>query len=108
MKKPRLIRPSKTEDARIEAAIASDPETRELSDEEFAQLRPPRGRPRASVKKVAISVRIDPDVLEALRATGDGWQRRVNATLRRAFVGKATSARAVKPAVKQARARKAG
>lgn len=29
-----------------------------------------------------VKLRLDPDVLEALRATGDGWQTRVNETLR--------------------------
>ena len=44
-----------------------------------------RGRPAGSVKanaKVAINLRVDPDVLAALRATGPGWQTRVNAILR--------------------------
>jgi uncharacterized protein (DUF4415 family) len=29
-----------------------------------------------------VKLRLDPDVLAALRATGDGWQTRVNDTLR--------------------------
>ena len=41
-----------------------------------------RGRPKAAVTKVPVKLRLDPDVLEALRATGDGWQTRVNETLR--------------------------
>ena len=44
-----------------------------------------RGRPAGSVKadaKVPINLRVDPDVLAALRATGPGWQTRVNAILR--------------------------
>ena len=47
-----------------------------------------RGRPPGSVKadaKVAINLRVDPDVLAALRATGPGWQTRVNAILRERF-----------------------
>ena len=47
-----------------------------------------RGRPAGSVKadaKVAINLRVDPDVLAALRATGPGWQTRVNAILRERF-----------------------
>ena len=47
-----------------------------------------RGRPAGSVKadaKVAINLRVDPDVLTALRATGPGWQTRVNAILRERF-----------------------
>lgn len=47
-----------------------------------------RGRPVGSKKvnaKVAVKLRLDPDVLAALRATGDGWQTRVNDTLRATF-----------------------
>lgn len=41
-----------------------------------------RGRPKASVTKEPVKIRLDADVLLALRATGDGWQTRINDTLR--------------------------
>jgi len=44
-----------------------------------------RGRPlgsRKAMSKVAVKLRLDPDVIAALRATGDGWQTRVNDALR--------------------------
>ena len=44
-----------------------------------------RGRPVGSVQattKTPVKLRLDPDVLEALRATGRGWQTRVNDALR--------------------------
>lgn len=44
-----------------------------------------RGRPIGSTKaitKEAIKIRLDADVLAALRATGDGWQTRINDMLR--------------------------
>jgi uncharacterized protein (DUF4415 family) len=41
-----------------------------------------RGRPKAAVTKQPVKLRFDPDVLEALRATGDGWQTRVNDMVR--------------------------
>jgi len=41
-----------------------------------------RGRPKAIATKEPIKIRIDADVLMALRATGDGWQTRINDTLR--------------------------
>lgn len=44
-----------------------------------------RGRPRLDAPKQQISVRLDPDVLAALRATGPGWQARMNEALRKAF-----------------------
>ena len=44
-----------------------------------------RGRPPLSGKpKTAITLRFDEDVVSAYRETGDGWQTRINADLRRA------------------------
>jgi uncharacterized protein (DUF4415 family) len=50
-----------------------------------------RGRPPGSVSsatKQAVKLRLDPDVLAALRASGAGWQTRVNAILREAILHK--------------------
>lgn len=72
----------------------------EATDEELAQARPfaevfpelaasirrARGRPKLAAPKVQVSIRLDPDVLEKWRATGPGWQRRVNEALKRAKV----------------------
>lgn len=44
-----------------------------------------RGRPKAAVTKEAVKLRLDPDVLAVLRATGPGWQTRVNTMLRERF-----------------------
>lgn len=44
-----------------------------------------RGRPMGStqaVTKEAVKLRLDADVVAALRASGDGWQTRINDTLR--------------------------
>ena len=41
-----------------------------------------RGRPKASVTKEPVKLRLDADVLAALRASGEGWQTRINDTLR--------------------------
>ncbi|MFO1332721.1 MAG: BrnA antitoxin family protein [Rubrivivax sp.] len=44
-----------------------------------------RGRPAgsmAAVTKEPVKLRLDPDVLAALRATGEGWQTRINDMLR--------------------------
>jgi uncharacterized protein (DUF4415 family) len=43
-----------------------------------------RGRPPSASPKQALKLRIDPDVVEHFRATGPGWQTRINAALRRA------------------------
>jgi uncharacterized protein (DUF4415 family) len=54
------------------------------------------GRPAGTVKttaKVSTTIRFDPDVLEGLKATGPGWQTRVNETIRIALKrGKLTAA----------------
>ncbi|HEY7301223.1 MAG TPA: BrnA antitoxin family protein [Xanthobacteraceae bacterium] len=42
------------------------------------------GRPRKAAPKQAISLRLDPDVLDHFRAGGPGWQSRINAALRKA------------------------
>ncbi len=41
-----------------------------------------RGRPKSVSPKEPIKLRLDADVLAALRATGDGWQTRINEALR--------------------------
>jgi uncharacterized protein (DUF4415 family) len=43
-----------------------------------------RGRPPRPNPKQAVKLRLDADVLAAYRATGDGWQTRINADLRKA------------------------
>lgn len=44
-----------------------------------------RGRPPLTGKpKTAITLRLDEDVVESYRETGEGWQTRINADLRRA------------------------
>jgi len=41
-----------------------------------------RGRPPADNPKESVTLRLDRDVLEALRSGGKGWQTRINAILR--------------------------
>ena len=41
-----------------------------------------RGRPKADNTKKALTVRYDADIVEAFKATGKGWQTRMNAALR--------------------------
>lgn len=41
-----------------------------------------RGRPAQAITKVSTTIRFDADVLEALKATGAGWQTRANDALR--------------------------
>lgn len=69
------------EDAAITAAAEADPDARPFTDEEYARARRV-GRPMSDSPKKLVSVRLDADVLERLRADGTGWQTRMNALLR--------------------------
>jgi uncharacterized protein (DUF4415 family) len=55
----------------------------ELTDEWFARARR-GGRPKAVAPKELTTLRLDPDVLAHFRATGPGWQTRINEALRKA------------------------
>lgn len=55
------------------------PKPTEPKPEEASQKR----RANGNAKKL-ISMRLDPEVIEAFRATGAGWQARINAALRKA------------------------
>jgi uncharacterized protein (DUF4415 family) len=45
-------------------------------------LKRSRGRPPKEARKVNQTLRLDPDVLEAYRLEGSGWQTRINEVLR--------------------------
>src|SRR5688500_8541827 len=68
----------------------------DLTDDELARMRPGTegmppamaaaflsrgGRPKSEAKRVPISLRVDPEVLAAFKATGAGWQTRMNDAL---------------------------
>ncbi|QLF69774.1 BrnA antitoxin family protein [Peteryoungia desertarenae] len=86
------------EEAEIQAMIAADPDNPEVTDEELKEFRPFRevfpdlaeaidrrlGRPKAESPKKAISIRLDQEVIDRFKATGDGWQSRMNEALRKA------------------------
>ena len=79
----------------IKPLTTPDGELREdLTDEELASFRPAsevlppslmaklRGRPKAEVTKERITIRLSPEVVGAFRATGDGWQTRMDGALK--------------------------
>ena len=45
-------------------------------------IRRGHGWPRSDAPKEQINIRVDQDVLERLRASGPGWQTRINTMLR--------------------------
>jgi uncharacterized protein (DUF4415 family) len=74
------------EDARIQRGIEADPDTHELTDQDFQRMKPARGgRPPkpASERKQSVTLRLSPDVLEKYKATGRGWHTRIDEVLRR-------------------------
>jgi uncharacterized protein (DUF4415 family) len=79
----------------------TDHENPEWTDEDFARARPAgevlseifgpvqaaemmkpkRGRPAIDKPKEQISLRLDPAIIDAFRASGGGWQTRINSAL---------------------------
>ena len=96
--KPTDIEPTSEEDAAIRAGIALDSDTWELTGDDFARMKPAseltphvveratrrRGLQRAPIKE-RITIRLDADITAHFRATGPGWQTRLNDTLRQAI-----------------------
>ena len=76
-----LVLPTLAEDAAIAAGIDQDPDTYAPSDLELGAMRRP-GRPVGSGTKRQITLRLDADLIETFKASGDGWQTRINAVLR--------------------------
>ena len=82
-------------EALIQASIANDPDNPEITEAEFAEMRPAsemlppalyaklvsRGRPKAEVTKVPVKLRLDPVIVDSFKSTGKGWQTRMNDVL---------------------------
>ncbi len=79
-----LVMPTAAEDSAIAAGIAADADTLEITPEMAATMQHMRrpGRPKVDQPKVPVTMRVDADVLDAIKASGSGWQTRVNAVLR--------------------------
>ncbi len=79
-----LVMPTVAEDAAIAAGIAQDDDTMEITVADMARMQPLRrpGRPKVEHPKVPVTMRVDADVLAAIKASGSGWQTRVNEVLR--------------------------
>jgi uncharacterized protein (DUF4415 family) len=77
----------------------TDPDNPEWTAEKFARsikfkdlpaslqrtLSKPKRGPQKAPTKMLVSMRLSRDVLQALRATGDGWQVRADEALREKF-----------------------
>jgi uncharacterized protein (DUF4415 family) len=83
--KPGTLIPTDEEDAVITDAALSDPDALPLTEAEWNNVKPLLrlgGRPKAEVTKERITIRLSPDVLAAFKATGKGWQSRIDAALK--------------------------
>ena len=89
---------SDAKEARIQQLIASDPDAPEATSDQLRDAKPftdvfPElartmrknvgGRPRSKNPKVPVSIRLDSEVVAKFKATGPGWQSRINDVLRR-------------------------
>ena len=79
-----LILPTAAEDRAITNAALSDPDCPPLTDEEWQTVIPgvKRGRPLANITKDRITIRLSQAVVQQFRATGAGWQTRIDSALR--------------------------
>lgn len=85
-----VVLPTGEEEAAINRGIAQDPGNPEMTAEEFSRLRPfsellaekRMGRPPKERPKEQVTLRYDAEVIEAFRATGRGWQTRMNDALK--------------------------
>ncbi|RAS16048.1 BrnA antitoxin family protein [Paraburkholderia bryophila] len=95
--------PDAAEDAALTKAAESDTDNPPLTDAQLKRMRPARealpamvgeaaaevllkrpGRPTKPIDqhKVRTTIRLDPDLIDAFKGTGDGWQSRMNDALR--------------------------
>jgi uncharacterized protein (DUF4415 family) len=109
-KKRRAPKITDEQEARIQAGIARDPENPEWIEEDFARTipatefftadqlagltrrRPGHRGPGKEDPKVAVKLRLDREVVDAFKADGEGWQTRINDTLRKAVSRRRTRA----------------
>ena len=96
-KKPTEPKPTGTDWARVkreagqEALVPFDPDSEPYNPNDgtavaaywnAATIKRGRGRPAVAMKRPTLNMRVDAEVLDAFKATGPGWQTRINALLR--------------------------
>ena len=85
-KRPAIRMPSVEEDRAISAAAKDDPDAKPLTSKQLKEMVPIkalRGRPKSASKKLLVSVRYSPEVIEFFKSTGEGWQSKMDSVLRR-------------------------
>jgi len=87
--KPGTLLPTDQEDRAIREAVVKDPDTA-LLEGENVKLVPlnalktlrKQGRPVKADPKALVSIRYSPEVIAAFKATGRGWQTRMDAAMK--------------------------
>jgi len=85
LKKISLKMPTLEEDQVITAAVELDADALPLTDEQMNAMVPAkalRGRPKLANKKQLVSIRYSPEVIDFFKASGAGWQARMDAVLK--------------------------
>ena len=80
--KREIYMPTDEEDAEINRGIAADPDTFEVSEAQFAQMRRLGDGLRADSFKILLTIHYDVDIVERFQAMGNDWQTRMNDALR--------------------------
>jgi uncharacterized protein (DUF4415 family) len=83
----KLIRPSADDDDRIARGIAADPDAAPDLSAPVVGIVRRVGRPPKPDRKVSVTLRLDREVVDRFKATGAGWQTRINAALRKSKTG---------------------
>ena len=84
-KRPAVVLPTAKENKLIVAAAKADPDAQPLTPKHLkamVPLRALRGRPKSANPKQLVSVRYSPEVPAFFKATGEGWQSRMDGVLR--------------------------
>lgn len=72
------------EDRLITEAALSDPDALPLTEDQLSKMVPirvARGKPKLATKKQLASIRYSPEVIDYFKASGVGWQARMDAVL---------------------------
>lgn len=86
VKRSVICMPSVEEDRAIVAAAKADSDATPLTPKQLKEMVPlqsVRGRPKLANKKLLVSVRYSPEVIEYFKSTGEGWQSKMDSVLRR-------------------------
>ena len=85
LKRAVIAMPTERENKIISAAARADPNAQPLTPKQLkamVPLRALRGRPKSPNPKQLVSVRYSQEVLDFFKATGEGWQSRMDGVLR--------------------------